>query len=231
MRAVPRELREVGADAGADLEHVLARVAGELHHLVHPRAVVVVAVALDLQEPLERVRLRVLHVVGAAGVVVPLVLDLVLVGVAGGERACGAASDDEGGPRGAMPDCSAANGAGGAATWCAHEYSSSAAWRALRAERRARGPGARSRYATAATNSSTSPGRHSTARWFVTAGGVGAEVRGPRARATAPRRSARGRSRRCRRPSPCTRRAWSASRRTGCRPCGCCAARRRGRTP
>ena len=82
-RAVPGELREVGPHAAADLEHLLAGVARELHDLRHPRRVDAVPVALDLEKPLERVRLRAAGGLGADRIVVPLVLDLVLVGVAG----------------------------------------------------------------------------------------------------------------------------------------------------
>ena len=79
------ELAQIRADAATDLEHVVPGVLIELHEREHPRGIDAVAVCLDFLEPLERVRLGGLRVVGPDGVVIPLVLDLLLVGIARGD--------------------------------------------------------------------------------------------------------------------------------------------------
>ena len=80
--AVPRELAQVGADAAADLEHVLPGVLVELHQRGHPRRVDTVAMGLNFLEPLQRMRFGRLRVVCPDRVVVPLVLDLLFVSIA-----------------------------------------------------------------------------------------------------------------------------------------------------
>src|SRR5437773_2410453 len=82
-RALLRDLRAVGPNPAPDVAPLLAAVPRELHHLRHPRLVETVAIALDLEKPFERVRLRTARGLGADRIVVPLILDLILVRIAG----------------------------------------------------------------------------------------------------------------------------------------------------
>src|SRR5205814_1293100 len=78
-RAARGELREIGPDSTADLEDVLSCMPRELHHLRHPRGVHPITMALDLEKPIERVRLRFTRVLGAYRILVPLFLNTILV--------------------------------------------------------------------------------------------------------------------------------------------------------
>ena len=217
-RAVPRELREVGPDAAADLEHLLPGVARKLHHLQHPRRVRAVPVALDLQKPFERL---------AAARRGPFQNRPGCCSTGAGPDPC---------TRRRSPPARIAVTVGvrrkrpepfdvpPPRIVIGHRLSRIAPERAAAISER------RTRPTTPSTNSSTSPGVHRTERCSPTTSRR-ATSRRRATPATAPRRSARGRWRRSRRPSPCTRRSWSASRRTCRRPCGCCAATRRCRTP
>ena len=85
--AVGGELRQIGADPAANLQHLLSLVTIELHDLRHPLRVRSVAVPLGFEKPFPGVRRRDRDVVRSCRIVVPLPLDLILVHVAGGDHA------------------------------------------------------------------------------------------------------------------------------------------------
>src|SRR6266542_1423291 len=78
-----RELRQIGAKATADLQYSFPAMPPELHRLRHPGRILAVSVGFGFLKPLQRVRFRLLDVVRAGGIVVPLALDFVLVGIPG----------------------------------------------------------------------------------------------------------------------------------------------------
>src|SRR5262245_31419200 len=53
----------------------------KLHDGGHPWSVVAVTIRLSIEEPLQRMRISLVHVVGTAGLVVPLVLRFAFVGI------------------------------------------------------------------------------------------------------------------------------------------------------